>query len=194
MEDSPLSITANIAGLLTFVVAILASIYVRVLSLRNGKVELETIRKSVEKNVNDLLEMVQETTPIPTPPFPPSPTFSGWDRRNSQDEETDAVRLKKLSVSLSTTEIIIYIYCCSADRSEEALQRLIEQQAEVKARLEELTRLVVTASQAPVRLENMSVSGIPAETHVTVSPGQQEDVERHVGDEGSQLETTDCCE
>ena len=123
MEDSPLSIAANIAGLLTFAVAILASIYVRVVSLRNGKLELDTIRKSVEKNVNDLLEMVQETTPIPTPPFPPSPTFSGWDRRNSQDEEIDAVRLKKLSVSLSTTELIIYIYCWYAMDMHEAVKK-----------------------------------------------------------------------
>jgi len=82
----------------------------------------------------------------------------------------------------------------SAARSGEALQRLMEQQAEVKARLEELTRLVTRASQVPVRMENISDSGIPAETHVTVSPGQQEYIERHIGAEGSELETTDCCE
>jgi len=66
----------------------------------------------------------------------------------------------------------------------EALQRLVEQQAEVKTKLEELTRLMTTASQALARPASDDISGIPVETCTTVSPGQQEDIERHV-DAGS---------
>jgi len=74
------------------------------------------------------------------------------------------------------------------------MERLEQQHAEVKTKLEELTRLVTTASHASARPASDDIRGIPVETCTTVSPGQQEDVERRVGAEDSELETTDCCE
>ncbi|KAI4679378.1 uncharacterized protein J4E84_008408 [Alternaria hordeiaustralica] len=180
MEDSPLSIAANIAGLLTFAVAILASIYVRIASLRNGRLELEIIRESVEDNVQDLMRMSREN---------PSDLRKRY--ITEQGDEPDLRRLKNLSADLNATEIFIYI---SATRGEEALQRIVAQQSEVKAKLEELTRLLTTASQAPARPASDDISGIPVETCTTVSPGQTEGIERHVDAEGSELETTDCFE
>lgn len=47
MEDSPLSITASITGILTFGVAILAFVYVRYNTLRNGENEMMTVLESV---------------------------------------------------------------------------------------------------------------------------------------------------
>ncbi|KAI1373001.1 hypothetical protein F4677DRAFT_448826 [Hypoxylon crocopeplum] len=46
-QDSPLSITANIAGILTFVVAILAAAYVRVTYLRNSDQEYFQVKTSL---------------------------------------------------------------------------------------------------------------------------------------------------
>ncbi|KAI8626120.1 putative deacetylase LmbE-like domain-containing protein [Xylariaceae sp. FL1651] len=46
-QDSPLSITANIAGILTFVVAILAAIYVRITYLRNSDQEYFQVKTSL---------------------------------------------------------------------------------------------------------------------------------------------------
>jgi len=82
----------------------------------------------------------------------------------------------------------------SARRSKKALERLEQQHAEVKTKLEELTRLVTTACHEPARPASDDISGEPAETHTQVSLGHQEDVERHIGADGSELETTDCCE
>jgi len=107
MGDSPLSIAANIAGLLTFAVAILASIYVRIVVLRNAEVEMERIRKSSEGNVEDLGLTNTET--------------SAPNRRESykhlcvqEDDEPKVVRLKNLSVLLIATDIVIYVYCIRA--------------------------------------------------------------------------------
>jgi hypothetical protein len=46
-NDSPLSIAANIAGILTFVVAILAAIYARVTYLRNSDAEYFRVKASL---------------------------------------------------------------------------------------------------------------------------------------------------
>ena len=54
MDDSPLSYTANITGILTFVTAIIAFVYVRYNMLKNGYEELETIRRSAVTTVEDL--------------------------------------------------------------------------------------------------------------------------------------------
>lgn len=53
MEDSPLSIAASITGILTFVAAVLASIYVRYNTLQNGRVELEKVLKSVKISIEE---------------------------------------------------------------------------------------------------------------------------------------------
>jgi hypothetical protein len=47
MQDSPLSVTASIAGILTFVAAIFAAVYVRYTTLRSGRQEMFTIFNSV---------------------------------------------------------------------------------------------------------------------------------------------------
>lgn len=46
-QDSPLSITANIAGILTFVVAIVAAAYVRITYLRNSDQEYFQVKTSL---------------------------------------------------------------------------------------------------------------------------------------------------
>lgn len=46
-QDSPLSITANIAGILTFVFAILAAIYVRIMYLKNSDQEYFQVKTSL---------------------------------------------------------------------------------------------------------------------------------------------------
>lgn len=45
--DSPLSITASVAGILTFVVAILAAVYVRFTYLRNADTEYFQVKASL---------------------------------------------------------------------------------------------------------------------------------------------------
>jgi hypothetical protein len=53
MGDSPLSITASVTGILTFVAAILAFIYVRYLTLRNSKDEMNSILISVTASIGE---------------------------------------------------------------------------------------------------------------------------------------------
>jgi len=107
MQDSPLSITASIAGILTFVAAILASGFVRYLSLRNGRVEMERIRKSAGSNVEDLgLVNIETQFKIP------------WESqehlRIQEGDGPNVIRMKNLSVSLIITDMIIYTYCVRA--------------------------------------------------------------------------------
>lgn len=54
MPDSPLSVTASIAGILTFAAAILASIYVRYNSLRNAEKEIINTLESVSVTLNEI--------------------------------------------------------------------------------------------------------------------------------------------
>ena len=100
MEDSPLSIAASIAGLLTFVVAIFASIYVRLVSLRNGRLEMQITWNSVNDNVYELLEMNRR-----------KPLDLIKSHTTEQGEGPDIHRLKKLSRDLHSTEIVIHTYC-----------------------------------------------------------------------------------
>jgi hypothetical protein len=104
MEDSPLSITANVTGILTFAAAILAAIYVRYNTLRNGQLERATILKSVEDSCVDL-EMLSRNNEFAV----------------EQGDEPDVVWLKKLGASLLEKERHILDYCLdvqSLDKSE----------------------------------------------------------------------------
>jgi len=116
MEDSPLSIAANIAGLLTFVVAILASVYVRIVSLRNGRIELDTIRESVSDMVDDLVQMKVRN------PLPGLRESHGNQEGNGDQEgdELDMNRLKRMTASFIVTDIVIYVYCMHAIDLDEA--------------------------------------------------------------------------
>lgn len=53
MADSPLSIAANIAGILTFVAALLAFIYARYVILRNGKQEIVQNARSIYDSIQE---------------------------------------------------------------------------------------------------------------------------------------------
>lgn len=53
MDDSPLSITASITGILTFLAAIVAFVYVRYNVLHNGAEEVRNISDSVSASVNE---------------------------------------------------------------------------------------------------------------------------------------------
>jgi hypothetical protein len=53
MQDSPLSIAASVAGILTFIAAILAFMYVRYNTLRNGHREMLAILESVSDTVEE---------------------------------------------------------------------------------------------------------------------------------------------
>lgn len=61
MADSPLSITASVTGILTFVAAILAFIYVRYNIIRNGNIEMITIFKSVAGFIVETITIAETT-------------------------------------------------------------------------------------------------------------------------------------
>ncbi|KAI3327209.1 hypothetical protein HD806DRAFT_386625 [Xylariaceae sp. AK1471] len=63
MADSPLSITASITGILTFVAAIVAFLYVRYQMLKNSNEERRTIMTSVESSVQDTNRMASTVFP-----------------------------------------------------------------------------------------------------------------------------------
>ncbi len=61
MEDSPLSITASITGILTFVAAIIAFVYVRYTTLRNGQEEMVSVLESVTATIAETREVATAT-------------------------------------------------------------------------------------------------------------------------------------
>ncbi|KAI1130568.1 hypothetical protein F5Y10DRAFT_115729 [Nemania abortiva] len=63
MADSPLSITASITGILTFIAAITTFFYVRYQMITNSFEEMRTIVSSVENSIEDTLGMAQTTFP-----------------------------------------------------------------------------------------------------------------------------------
>ncbi|KAJ5822385.1 hypothetical protein N7447_004725 [Penicillium robsamsonii] len=57
MEDSPLSTTANISGILTFLAAVFTFVYVRYNTLQNGHAEMNDIYESVKATIEETLLM-----------------------------------------------------------------------------------------------------------------------------------------
>ncbi|RSL96736.1 hypothetical protein CDV31_013340 [Fusarium ambrosium] len=57
MDDSPLSITSSITGILTFIVAILAAIYIRYITLMNGRTEMRGILESVYTTIKETRDL-----------------------------------------------------------------------------------------------------------------------------------------
>lgn len=57
MEDSPLSTTANISGILTFLAAVFTFVYVRYNTLQNGYAEMNDIYESVKATIEETLLM-----------------------------------------------------------------------------------------------------------------------------------------
>jgi hypothetical protein len=68
--DSPLSITASIAGILTFVVAILAALYVRITYLRNADTEYFQVKTSLSwyKTESTFMQDLISTTDLSLSP------------------------------------------------------------------------------------------------------------------------------
>ncbi|EDU46639.1 hypothetical protein PtrSN002B_009731 [Pyrenophora tritici-repentis] len=95
MEDSPLSITASITGILTFIATIMAAIYVRYATLRNGEAERYRILTSVTSTLEG---------------------FRGYGEYVviQAGDDTDMVWLKKLNASLIATQCVI-ASCCSME-------------------------------------------------------------------------------
>ncbi|CAI7656662.1 unnamed protein product [Penicillium viridicatum] len=65
MEDSPLSTTANISGILTFLAAVFTFVYVRYNTLQNGHAEMNDIYESVKATIEEtyLMESQIEIQP-----------------------------------------------------------------------------------------------------------------------------------
>ncbi|KAF2473543.1 uncharacterized protein BDR25DRAFT_352039 [Lindgomyces ingoldianus] len=93
MEDSLLSITANITGILTFIAALCAFIYVRCNTLRNSWTEIATIVNSVEATIEET-RAVAKAEPVMQPGGDP-----------------DSSRLKSLVLELYSTELAILAQC-----------------------------------------------------------------------------------
>lgn len=93
MEDSPLSITTSIAGILTFIAAICAFIYVRYNTLRNGWTEIDTIVESIVATIEETRAIAQAG----------QVTQSG--------DDPDSRRLKELVTELYSTELAILAHC-----------------------------------------------------------------------------------
>ncbi|KAI0550216.1 hypothetical protein F4679DRAFT_583709 [Xylaria curta] len=61
MEDSPLSITASVTGILTFIAAVVAFIYVRYQTVIHGEEEIATItRRNLRGQNPDAMALVQK--------------------------------------------------------------------------------------------------------------------------------------
>jgi hypothetical protein len=95
MEDSPLSITASIAGILTFIAALCTFIYVRAKTLRNAREEISTILESVTATIEET-HTIQAAQPAPITPV---------------REGSDADRLQKLMKELYSIELEIMARC-----------------------------------------------------------------------------------
>lgn len=86
--DSPLSFTANIAGILTFLVAIVAAVYARLAYLRNSDQEYFRVKTSLAWYKTEstwLAELVKASAP-PAPPMRVSTSLS----RKAFEEDRDS--------------------------------------------------------------------------------------------------------
>jgi hypothetical protein len=59
LEDSPLSITASVAGILTFIAAIFAFVYVRYNALQHGRQEMDDMLESIIVTIQDSFTVAQ---------------------------------------------------------------------------------------------------------------------------------------
>ena len=79
-DDSPLSITASIAGILTFVVAILAALYARIRYLRDADSEYFQVKASLSwyKTESTWMQDLVKSSPPPTStsPYPENATLN----------------------------------------------------------------------------------------------------------------------
>lgn len=94
MEDSPLSITANVAGILTLITAIAASLFVRFKVLQDGYDELKTTMDSVMANIAEI-NAIEKTV-------------------EEEDTRPAAVRMQKLFTELLGIEFSILAECNKA--------------------------------------------------------------------------------
>lgn len=62
LDDDPLSITANVASILTFIAAVLAFVYVRYNTIRNGHKEMTAILESVFATIEETRAMAMMTS------------------------------------------------------------------------------------------------------------------------------------
>jgi len=95
MDDSPLSITASIAGILTFIAAICTFIYIRYSTLRDGREEITTILESVAATIEET-RAIQAAQPAPVTPV---------------RDEPEAIRLQRLMEELYSIELKIMARC-----------------------------------------------------------------------------------
>ncbi|KAJ5288632.1 hypothetical protein N7478_001662 [Penicillium angulare] len=101
MQDSPLSTTADISGILTFLAAIFAFIYVRYKTLQNGHAEMNNTYESVKATIEETLLM---ETQIENQP--------GFEK------------VREIFLSLWRTEISIMISLARAIGGEELAQKV----------------------------------------------------------------------
>jgi len=146
MEDSPLSITANVTGILTFAVAILASMYVRIVSLRSGNLELQTTLESVQDNVHDLMRINRQ-----------NPSDFRKSHHIQEGDGPNIWRLKQLGSDLIATELVIYIYCMHAKAFDDRDQIVVS----VQSVLSTLRDTVV--SHTALSYAQAEISGIPVQ-------------------------------
>jgi hypothetical protein len=91
MEDSPLSITASITGILTFIAAIFAFMYVRYSTLKNGNTEMLTVLESVTATIEETRAIAQ-ARPVTQP-----------------GDDAESSRLEELMSELYSTELAILV-------------------------------------------------------------------------------------
>jgi hypothetical protein len=91
--DSPLSVASSITGILTFIAALCASIYLRYNALQNGATEISNIIASVLATIEETQSILQT------------------ERAMQPNEERGSSRLKELISELYTTETFILAQC-----------------------------------------------------------------------------------
>jgi hypothetical protein len=91
--DSPLSVASSITGILTFIAALCASVYLRYNALQNGETEINHIIASVLATIEET-QSISQTEPAM--------------RRN---DESSSTRLEKLVAELYKTELFIIAQC-----------------------------------------------------------------------------------
>ena len=148
MEDSPLSITASITGILTFIAAICAFVYVRYNTLQNGNKEMLTILDSVSATIEETRIVAQEK-PYGEPIYeseacPPL--------REPEHAFKSGLR-EKLIEDLYRTELTILTFFMKAyGASFASMQSNLRPDGNTSATWQDLTQLLETAQEpSPVR-------------------------------------------
>lgn len=153
-DDSPLSIAANVIGILTFVVAVAAGLYARAMSLKTTLRHRNDIRMATI----DTLEAFEETKALDQ---------SSQKFKNNDVEELYPSDLTLVEIYVDTFELMRLFFVLARDENISAVRSWTQSRTKWESRLKDVKSRIAKAQQAHLlaRLHANLQSTLRSEIH-----------------------------